>query len=172
MSSLQLSLLANALLLIIIIGGLLYYFLRVRPEMRKLTTEQKPKEISQSLVNAIAEARDLMSNDQRLYDRLIDLMEEEKIYRNPELNRDMICKLLNTNHTYLNKAIRLNSDGLSLSDFINSYRVRHAATLLTEQPDLSITEIETQVGFSSRATFYRVFKQHYGKSPHEYRAEK
>ena len=38
-------------------------------------------------------------------------------------------------------------------------------------PDLSITEISLQVGFSSISTFNRVFKQQKNCTPSEYRAK-
>lgn len=48
-------------------------------------------------------------------------------------------------------------------------RIKAAEQLLSE-PDLSITEIALQVGFSSISTFNRVFRQHKNCTPSEYRA--
>ncbi|MDO4162838.1 MAG: helix-turn-helix domain-containing protein [Bacteroides sp.] len=170
MSYLQLSLLANVLLLMVIVGGVLYYFLRVRPRLNNAHAQQPDtKGMPTSLADALIDARSLMTADQRLYDRFIDLMVEKQIYRNLELNRAMICKMLNTNHTYLNEAIRLNAEGKSLNDIINSYRVQHAAVLFSEQPELPISEVMLQSGFSSRATFYRLFTKYTKMSPNEFR---
>lgn len=170
MSYLQLSLLANVLLLMVIVGGVIYYFLRVRPRLHNVHAQQPDtKGMPTSLADALIDARSLMTDDQRLYDRFIDLMIGEQIYRNTELNRTMICKMLNTNHTYLNEAIRLNAEGKSLSDIINSYRVQHAATLLSNQPELPISEVMLRSGFSSKATFYRLFTKYAKASPNEFR---
>ncbi len=53
-------------------------------------------------------------------------------------------------------------------DYLCYRRLRAAESLLV-QPDLSVTEIALQVGFSSISTFNRVFKQKKKCSPSEYR---
>lgn len=52
-----------------------------------------------------------------------------------------------------------------------SYRRIKAAEELLVQPDLSITEIALQSGFSSLSAFNRLFKQHKNCTPSEYRTK-
>jgi len=47
-------------------------------------------------------------------------------------------------------------------------RIGKAVELL-KNPDLSITEIASSVGYSSVQQFERVFKEEHGVSPNEYR---
>lgn len=54
-------------------------------------------------------------------------------------------------------------------DYLSYKRLKVAETLL-EQPDLSITEIAMQSGFSSISTFNRIFRQQKDCTPSEYRA--
>jgi AraC-like DNA-binding protein len=54
-------------------------------------------------------------------------------------------------------------------DYLSFKRIKAAESLLTE-PDLSITEIALQSGFSSISTFNRIFKQQKNCTPSEYRA--
>lgn len=53
-------------------------------------------------------------------------------------------------------------------DYLNFKRIKVAESLLA-QPDLSITEIALQSGFSSISTFNRIFKQKKNCTPSQYR---
>jgi AraC-like DNA-binding protein len=53
---------------------------------------------------------------------------------------------------------------------INGYRVQDAAVLIA-QTDAPIKDIAEEAGFSSIATFNRVFKDITGKSPSAYRKD-
>lgn len=48
-------------------------------------------------------------------------------------------------------------------------RMKYAASLLVEQPQLNITEISDKTGFASPVYFSRSFKKQYGLSPLNYR---
>lgn len=62
------------------------------------------------------------------------------------------------------------SFGNSPMNLVNHIRMQHAAQLLALQ-DKSIDEISRAVGYSSRSHFSRVFKEHSGFSPKEFRVE-
>ena len=55
-------------------------------------------------------------------------------------------------------------------DYLSFKRIKVVEELLAE-PDLSITEIALQAGFSSISTFNRIFKQHKQCTPSQYRAQ-
>lgn len=57
----------------------------------------------------------------------------------------------------------------TFSNYLSHKRINAAEELLAE-PDLSITEIALQSGFSSISTFNRIFKQQKDCTPSEYRA--
>ncbi len=61
--------------------------------------------------------------------------------------------------------------GLTPETFLLNYRLKHAATLLIEQPHLSVAEIAYQSGFSTAAYFSRCFKKQFGVSPLSYRKD-
>lgn len=54
-------------------------------------------------------------------------------------------------------------------NYLNQCRISHARHLLADEPNLSITEISLQSGFSSIATFNRLFKSQVKCSPTQYR---
>lgn len=97
------------------------------------------------------------------------LMTDNRLYADPQLNRESLATAAGSNTVYLANEIKKHT-GLTINEFINRYRISHAARILSENPKMSIGEVEVVSGFNSRATFSRLFKQHYGMSPTEYRA--
>lgn len=63
------------------------------------------------------------------------------------------------------------SFGRSPMNFVNHVRMQHAGQLL-EVGNLSIDQIAMSVGYSSRGHFSRAFKDHSGRSPKTFRAER
>ena len=62
--------------------------------------------------------------------------------------------------------------GETLNGYIQRIKLEKAATLLAINPDLPITEILLDCGFSSSSVFARSFKEMFGKSASEWRKEK
>jgi signal transduction histidine kinase/ligand-binding sensor domain-containing protein/DNA-binding response OmpR family regulator len=59
--------------------------------------------------------------------------------------------------------------GVTPKHYVLNYKLKIAADLLTEHPELQIVEIGTRLGFSSSRYFSRCFKEKFGVSPAEYR---
>jgi AraC-like DNA-binding protein len=57
---------------------------------------------------------------------------------------------------------------ISFYQYLNKKRIMHAASLLME-PDISITEISLQCGFSSISAFIRMFKIHKSCTPSDFK---
>lgn len=102
-----------------------------------------------------------------LFAKLVRLMEYDRIYTNEDLNREMLAQKLCTNYKYVVKAIKECDNGNSLTNFINTYRLRHATRLLSETDD-SIMIVAEASGFSHR-TLTRLFQEQFGMTPTEYR---
>lgn len=62
--------------------------------------------------------------------------------------------------------------GISAGNWIASYIVIQAKSLLSSRQDLSVQQISQQLGFPDQATFSRYFKSNSGLSPKEYRDQK
>ena len=106
--------------------------------------------------------------EEQLFLRLVELMKKDKPYTDAELNRDTLASMLGTNHRYVDEAIRECSDSQSTKAFINSYRVDHAARLLTDT-DEPIALIAEMSGFANRTSFNERFRERYKMTPSEYR---
>ena len=103
-----------------------------------------------------------------LKEQLSKIIEEEELFKQPDLRVTDIAARLATNRTYVSAIIKSLS-GDSFSTLVNGYRVRHAQKLMQEHPEMSVTEIAEESGFSSRSAFYRNFKDMTGLSPAEWK---
>ncbi len=114
------------------------------------------------------EPEDQLTTNQQLFRRLCKLMDDEKPYTDETLNRETLAKMLSTNYKYVEQAIRECSNGETVADFINRYRVQHIAVLLKTTND-AVGLITELCGIGSRTTLFRLFRDYYGMSPTEYR---
>ena len=99
--------------------------------------------------------------------RIEKLMEEEKIYLQPNLKLQDVVRYVQSNRNYVYNAINKEM-GISFNDYINKLRIEYAKTLLIKQSNLSLNEIAEKSGFTSTASFYRNFKSFVGVSPKEF----
>lgn len=104
----------------------------------------------------------LLDDDERmqeLYDRVCQVMENEKLYHEPKLTREKLAKLLGTNRTYLSTVIH-DKSGMSYQQFVNAYRINEAIELLSDasQTDRPMKQLWSDLGFTSPSTFYKLFQ--------------
>ncbi len=62
--------------------------------------------------------------------------------------------------------------GMTPNNFLLNYRLKHAATLLKQYPDLPIAEVSDRSGFNAPVYFSRCFKKQFGCTPQNYRKER
>lgn len=107
---------------------------------------------------------------QKYMTKLISLMEDKKVYRNPLISLNLLSKQLLIPNRYLSQVLNetLNK---SFYDFINEYRIRDCAEILSnDQYDYkTILEIAYEVGFNSKSTFNTSFVKYIGVTPKEFR---
>ena len=84
------------------------------------------------------------------------------------LSAQVICERLNIGRSKLYK-LSAQLYGCGISRQIKMLRIGKAKQLLTDRPDLSITEISMQCGFSDYNYFIAVFSQCVGISPNAFR---
>jgi len=103
---------------------------------------------------------------QKIQMDLEDLMNNKKIYTEPDINLNKLAdKLSITSHQlseFLNK-----ENSQSFHEFINFHRINEAMRMLKKAENnlYTIEAIAGEVGYISAATFYRNFKKQTGKSP-------
>ena len=162
---------------ILLLLALVLYIIQTRRLRRKnralydsiLQSQRTQDKAEEEEEEARTTSEEQLDHKSKLYRQLCELMQAEELYKDTTLNRDILAERLCTNSVYLADAVHKYADGATINEFINSYRLRRAASLLTENPKLNINEVEYQSGFNSRSTFNRCFRAYYGMSPSEYK---
>ena len=111
---------------------------------------------------------EMLSPSQQLYNRICQLMREQQPYTDSDLNRDSLAQMLATNYNAVAAAIRECADGETIGDFLDDWRIRHAAQLVAETNN-PVGLIAEQSGFSSRSHFNALFREKFKMTPSEYR---
>ncbi len=103
-----------------------------------------------------------------------DIVEKAKRFISFHLNEDIslniIAKNLNVNPSYLSRIFK-QREGVNITDYINSERIKEAQRLLLDE-NYKISTIAFTLGFGSIQHFNRVFRKFLGCSPKVYRRSK
>lgn len=103
-----------------------------------------------------------------LAQRLEALLAEDKIFTETHFTSDTLISQLGTNSKYLAEAIR-RCGYSSFYDMISQHRVRHAISLIHQEPDSLLSDIAERCGFSSQASMAKAFKAQEKGTPSSYR---
>ena len=138
------------LLLLLPLAGIGYWLLRRRYSVPALSHHQEE-----------AGFQDVMT-------RLQLLMEEKQLYRRPDLRVEDVARELGMSVAYVRGCIA-GIYGDSFKNYVNEYRVRYVQQQMLAHPEAKINILAEEAGFSSPATFYRVFAAITGRSPSAWR---
>lgn len=114
-----------------------------------------------------AQLDDDTDEDVPLTQQLSRLMEDEEVWRNPDLDLPDLAQLLHTNRNYLSKAIQ-HCGYKNFSDLINRKRIAEFLKLADAGRVANVQDTFFYVGFRSRETALRCFKKYVGMSPTDY----
>lgn len=105
-------------------------------------------------------------------DRLNSLMNEDHLYRNPDLGRQLLADHLGISEGYVSQVIR-EGLGTGFVEYVNGYRITAARAMLTDTAfdPYSLEAIGREAGFKSRSAFYEAFKKATGATPGAYRKQ-
>lgn len=106
-----------------------------------------------------------------LLSRIVSLMEKDELWRQKGLKVSDLATRLGTNATYISACIN-GQAGKSFPELLNDYRLRQAQKLMAEQPDMLLTDIADECGFSNERSFFRTFKARTGLTPQEWKASR
>lgn len=171
----------NVFIIVLLIAALFFFYYR-RKQMRNLNAAYKnlvKKNLELDKINISLkklEKKRTKNNDginikdeEKIYVKLKNLLEEDKIFRQKDLTESKIAEILDTNTTYISSIIN-NRFGVPFKTLLNKYRIDEARQLLVskEYSNYSIEGIASEVGYQSRSAFYQVFKQNTGMTPTAY----
>ena len=112
-----------------------------------------------------------LTDDQarHIHQRLVGLMEEEKLYLTPELTLAMVSERLAVHPNTLSQVINT-WEQKNFFDYINTLRIEEFKERI-HQPDnqkYTLLSLAFECGFNSKTSFNRNFKNLTGKSPSTY----
>ncbi|MEM9840878.1 MAG: helix-turn-helix transcriptional regulator [Pseudomonadota bacterium] len=135
-------------------------FLRVEPPQRQQPIEPIP---------AGGESSQSTDRGSATWQRLLSTLEDDRLFLEPDLTLTSLARSVGTNRAALSKLINDRAE-VNFNRFINRYRVSFAQELL-QQTDRSVLDIALEAGFSSKATFNRVFRSQTGQTPTDFRRD-
>lgn len=113
----------------------------------------------------------LNSDDKQAHKtQLLQLLENEKVYKNPLLSLDLLAKKLSIPSRYLSQIIN-ETMGKTYYELVNYYRIKECMEQLSDPRvnSTTILEIAYAAGFNSKSTFNSSFVKHAGTTPKEFR---
>jgi len=105
----------------------------------------------------------------RYKDRLNALMEEDKLYINPELSLRLLAEYMNLPPNHMSQLLNEGFEK-NFADFINSYRLEEFKSKLNTASvhHLTLLALAYDSGFNSKTVFNTYFKKKMGISPKAY----
>ena len=100
---------------------------------------------------------------------ITDLLDNKKMYEEPELTLQMLAEKAGTNIAVISKTVN-QGFGQNFNDLVNSFRVEAVQQLFLkgEHQNQTLLSIAYECGFNSKTTFNRVFKKITGVSPKDF----
>ncbi len=108
-----------------------------------------------------------LSNE--LKEQLIKLLIEEKIYKNSDINLEILSNKLNTTRHNTSQIINEHFK-MNFFELINKFRIKEAIRLLESDThgNLNIIDVAYEIGYNNKVTFNKAFKRETSVTPSEY----
>jgi len=105
-----------------------------------------------------------------LLEQLRNIMEEQELYRNPNLKLADVAKKLNLSPHRVSSLLN-DHLGHGFPHFLNSYRIDQAKVLILSNQTHTLEAIGYDSGFNSKSTFFATFKKFTGTTPARFKSE-
>lgn len=102
-----------------------------------------------------------------LMERLNRMMEEEELFKKSGLKLSETAARMKVNSHELADCL-LNEKGCTFAQYVNGWRIDYVKRLLCDQPNVKISSIYQECGFSNEPTFFRIFKTFTGTTPRDW----
>ena len=134
-------------------------------DQKALTTPHKV-----TLNNVHSEAKSEPENYGSTFNELDKLVINNEWFLTPRLTLSDVSELSGLQPRDISRAINTVANK-SFNEYINEYRIHHICSALDAQSPHSLSRLYTDAGFSSKASFNKLFKEYTGKTPSEYKAQ-
>lgn len=161
---------SSALLIVLAMQVVMVLQSRDKTHCSNQTESETSDEVNRVKVDEPFEQMDISP---KLIKGINQLINEQQLYLQSNLKISDLAQALSVPEYKISRAIRHYYKVANFNLFINQYRVKHAQALLLkdEVRHWSILSIALESGFSSLATFNRVFKSIVGVIPNEFRKQ-
>lgn len=124
---------------------------------------------AQKLKSLKLNTRNPITNDNKYFKLVEDLMRNKKRYKDETLTVERLADELNISSGYLSKIVS-NITGKKMADYVNAFRVEEVKENIVSDAfsHYTLLSIGLEAGFNSKASFYRNFKKITGLSPSEF----
>ena len=185
------------LLLAALVGGIVFYYTRQMRERNrrilrifnrlsayshvparsgKASSDAGPSDnaqpsstIEQAAVDAgETPTKEYSDDDERLFVEMDRRVSQEFLFLQQDLDREKLMQLIGVDKNRFGRMMSKYSTNTSV--YINTKRVEFGAQLIVNHPEYTIASIAESCGMRNTVTFNRTFKDVYGVTPSEYRA--
>jgi len=153
------------------------YKLRIANERKEILSLLNKKSISAIKNKDLHKNKKLdVSNDflenNAYFLKLEQLLQEQSIYRDPNLSRETVAEKLEISTGYLSQIINKITQK-NFTAYINSFRVEETKRMILDKKfdKYSLLSIGLESGFNSKTTFYSAFKKEAGCTPSEFKKQ-
>ena len=109
-------------------------------------------------------------SDAELFAYLRDLIESEKLYLNPNFERQTLIDRTGLSKERIGAAFAQGSDHERLTTLVREMRLEYAVRLMNEHHEFTVEQVCQASGFTNADTFTRNFKAKFGMTPTAYRS--
>lgn len=153
----------NYVTLLLMVFILSFYGLRQQVPTKQILSEQEVRTPSYKNSSLSEETKQIIQQ------KIVFLFEQENVYLSPELSMDTLSDHLKIPKYQITEVLNTNI-GMNFFQYVNFYRVEAVKKMLTDPKNkFSVEAIGYECGFSSKSSFYTVFKSMTGKTPVSYR---
>ncbi|WP_207910971.1 response regulator [Paenibacillus albiflavus] len=129
-------------------------------------------EIADKLANLMESAASKLASSSSKF----DITEDMKLYVQQHFHQEIILEDLAKNKyftdpSYLSRLFK-NKVGTSFSQYLLSYRMNKAKSLLESDFILSVSDVASAVGYSDYSYFIQMYKKHFGATPGKVKRQK
>src|SRR5262249_18879451 len=109
--------------------------------------------------------------ERALFTRIEQLMTDARPWSDPDFDVGAMARMLDTYPSAVSRALG-RAGNTAFYDYVNEHRIREAQRLLRDplESRFKVEAVGRQAGFRARSTFFKLFRQHTGVTPAEYRA--
>lgn len=146
----------------------------VSPDLGNLNIKVLEQESLDKIIQLLLKTFDQLEQQQSAVEEdkneaLVEVIKEmiHDQYMDMNLSLQSVAAALGMSDKYIGRQFK-KLETLSVSEYINEYRLSRAAKLL-ENESYTVKDIMQQVGIGNESHFFRLFKKKYGTTPREYR---